>query len=636
MDDGASANNKENTPAATPSKRASRAAAKSPAKGAAAAAAAPKWVPRKPGRPKKGEERPKGEKPPKIRKERVAIPCPQCGKKHRNQDHLQKHIMVVHDKIKPFLCDICGYGTTLRVKMELHMATKHNEDKIMSYMCEVCDYKCGNQLHLRAHLQIVHLENLTPFECGVCQYQCRKRASVVKHMKIVHEKRRPFACTQCDKTFPVNSVLLRHIESVHDKVRPHKCEICGYAFAERRFMEKHIKAVHEKIKPVHCEHCDYKCVTRDTLARHMWHKHEREPRFNCHHCEAKYMKRTDLEKHCRDEHNQMYKAYVCDKCDYATDKKDRLEKHLQMDHNSAYFLQPRDTNGVPLKRPRGRPPKNGYPSLTITPTPPTNFIRPKIKKERRYSTSDDDEMEAFEMKVEDSDEDMAALDEDDFDWKPTGPAKKMTPSSSYKRPRRSIKRKAPVQIFVPKREIKSEDDEEPQVKDAKVEDEAGEESQEVVYETTTQEEEVPPPPSEVEYDNKIVSITKKEPDDPNEVDENGEKPVKFSVKTRGGEEGEAPIEFEVELKDQKLIASGQLEDQTQTVMSLLSESNVVDAILQNLAAVKPPPDTKPVEPVTPKKKWESKKFLCDDCGFTCASKTTLNTHKMFKHGKFKN
>ena len=33
-----------------------------------------------------------------------------------------------------------------------------------------------------------------------------------------------------------------------------------------------------------------------------------------------------------------------------------------------------------------------------------------------------------------------------------------------------------------------------------------------------------------------------------------------------------------------------------------------------------------------KKRWESKKFLCDDCGFTCASKATLNTHKMFKHG----
>ena len=75
--------------------------------------------------------------------------------------------MILFSGIKPYLCDICGYGTNLRVKMDLHMATKHNEDKILAYVCEVCDYKCSNQLHLRAHLQIVHLEGLTPFECGV-------------------------------------------------------------------------------------------------------------------------------------------------------------------------------------------------------------------------------------------------------------------------------------------------------------------------------------------------------------------------------------------------------------------------------------------------------------------------------------
>ena len=63
---------------------------------------------------------------------------------------------------------------------------------------------------------------------------------------------------------------------------------------------------------------------------------------------------------------------------------------------------------------------------------------------------------------------------------------------------------------------------------------------------------------------KIISITKKEPtedQDPNES-------IKFAVKTRGSA-NEAPVEFEVELKDQKLIASGQLEDQTQTVINSL-------------------------------------------------------------------
>ena len=85
----------------------------------------------------------------------------------KTYERIISYVWLFFSGIKPYLCDICGYGTNLRVKMDLHMATKHNEDKILAYVCEVCDYKCSNQLHLRAHLQIVHLEGLTPFECGV-------------------------------------------------------------------------------------------------------------------------------------------------------------------------------------------------------------------------------------------------------------------------------------------------------------------------------------------------------------------------------------------------------------------------------------------------------------------------------------
>ena len=107
-----------------------------------------------------------------------------------------------------------------------------------------------------------------------------------------------------------------------------------------------------------------------------------------------------------------------------------------------------------------------------------------------------------------------------------------------------------------------------------------EQSQEIVYETTSLEDHEQQVETTMDGASKIISITKKEPtedQDPNES-------IKFAVKTRGSA-NEAPVEFEVELKDQKLIASGQLEDQTQTVMNLLSEGNVVDAILQNLAGV---------------------------------------------------
>ena len=87
-------------------------------------------------------------------------------------------------------------------------------------------------------------------------------------------------------------------------------------------------------------------------------------------------------------------------------------------------------------------------------------------------------------------------------------------------------------------------------------------SQEIVYETTALEEHEQQVETTMDGTSKIISITKKEPtedQDPNES-------IKFAVKTRGSA-NEAPVEFEVELKDQKLIASGQLEDQTQTVIT---------------------------------------------------------------------
>ncbi len=42
----------------------------------------------------------------KVKKPRANIPCPRCGKMHRNEDHLEKHIMVVHEgkKEKIWFC----------------------------------------------------------------------------------------------------------------------------------------------------------------------------------------------------------------------------------------------------------------------------------------------------------------------------------------------------------------------------------------------------------------------------------------------------------------------------------------------------------------------------------------------------
>ena len=358
----------------------------------------------------------------------------------------------------------------------------------------------------------------------------------------------------------------------------------------------------------------------------------------------------------RTEHNQSYKAYVCDKCDYATDKKKRLDKHLAIDHsigNIGRFknLQCRDCKStfakpdqlsehtekvhgkklesyacIPAKRGRGRPPKHSFINTGYVPPSQQDLthIRPPAKRERTFYSSDEDE-----ESEPDSEEDLGQLDEDDYDWKPTAAglsAKKAQmlakrgPSKRGRKPKRP-----PMEIYVPKTEIKDEPsstleassaDEATAEEVTTIVDEHGQviaqdQPQEIVYETTYDDQ------AEVlDGSSKIISITKKEPtedQDPNES-------IKFAVKTRGNP-GEAPVEFEVELKDQKLIASGQLEDQTQTVMNLLSEGNVVDAILQNLAGVAQEQvgeilenqdgiaeedDLDHLEKIETRKRWESK------------------------------
>ena len=287
---------------------------------------------------------------------------------------------------------------------------------------------------------------------------------------------------------------------------------------------------------------------------------------------------------------------------------------------------------LPIKRGRGRPPKNAYLNLTTTANTDLTHIRPPAKQERTFYSSDEEE----DVNI-DSDEDLTLMDEDDYDWKPTGTgfsAKKAAQMSNKRGPsKRGRKPKVNheiEQIYVPKTEIKDD----PDADDIAAAEEITDEPTEVMtYETIAEDPETQIVQTEAGLDgtSKILSITKKEPMDDQDPNEG----VKFSVKTRAPGTDE-PVEFEVELKDQKLIASGQLEEQTATVMQLLSEGNVVDAILQNLTgALSGQPQqvqNEPIDEAPNKKRWESKKFLCDDCGFTCASKTTLNTHKMFKHG----
>ena len=156
---------------------------------------------------------------------------------------------------------------------------------------------------------------------------------------------------------------------------------------------------------------------------------------------------------------------------------------MAMDHTMAITRKgPKGTseaNVLPIKRGRGRPPKNSYVSTGPQPSDLTH-IRAPAKQERTFYSSDEDEDIAV-----DSDEDLAQMDEDDFDWRPTGTgfsAKKAQQMGLKRGPsKRGRKPKIynPVEVYVPKSEIKEEETEDDDEPIERVTDE----SQDIIYQT---------------------------------------------------------------------------------------------------------------------------------------------------------
>ena len=74
--------------------------------------------------------------------------------------HLDNHIAVVHNKIKPFKCDQCPYrAANIRDKAR-HVKEVH--EKVKPYMCNLCPYRAGRRTLLVKHLAKMHNETKLP------------------------------------------------------------------------------------------------------------------------------------------------------------------------------------------------------------------------------------------------------------------------------------------------------------------------------------------------------------------------------------------------------------------------------------------------------------------------------------------
>ena len=140
---------------------------------------------------------------------------PGCHWKFVFKNELMYHLRS-HSKEKPYLCDICGYAASTKVRLQRHNVTHTGERK---YHCEYCTYKAGNSTHLHRHMRI-HIGS-KPYKCPYCDYSCNTHENIRKHIAKTkkHEGMKVYPCKMC--TFGTNSSkeFRNHIFECHE------CEI---------------------------------------------------------------------------------------------------------------------------------------------------------------------------------------------------------------------------------------------------------------------------------------------------------------------------------------------------------------------------------------------------------------------------
>ena len=85
--------------------------------------------------------------------------CPICGKDFSNL----KHHMKVHNSEEE--CPECG---KMFRRLEIHIKTMHIPDNEKKVVCSECGKGCGNKYSLEKHMMNVHLK-LRPYKC---RYGC--------------------------------------------------------------------------------------------------------------------------------------------------------------------------------------------------------------------------------------------------------------------------------------------------------------------------------------------------------------------------------------------------------------------------------------------------------------------------------
>ena len=131
------------------------------------------------------------------------------------------------------------------IKEEGLNTAKSSRTKKVEY--GVC-HKIIYHKNLLRHIISVH-ERIKPFQCEKCASSFAEKSTLDKHIASIHEVEnnialnhegtKPYECDTCSTSFSQKESMLRHVATVHEGKKPFQCETCVSSFAEKRRLNEH-------------------------------------------------------------------------------------------------------------------------------------------------------------------------------------------------------------------------------------------------------------------------------------------------------------------------------------------------------------------------------------------------------------
>ncbi|KAI4285366.1 MAG: hypothetical protein L6R38_000722 [Xanthoria sp. 2 TBL-2021] len=202
----------------------------------------------------------------------------------RKHGTLQKHIAIVHEGRKPFLCDlqdpsgnVCGHGFDTAGKLRAHEGRVHGGQRFWCAICSVDNSDNSSAMLQQPKADAAgfstygalqqHIKTMHPPECSICGLVCSSHRELKSHVEVRHgttslDDRKTFICPEpgCGRAFTKKGNLNVHVEATH-KSKKYICgevaleslnnvegwdghDACGRALSTKGSLQNHIRTVH--------------------------------------------------------------------------------------------------------------------------------------------------------------------------------------------------------------------------------------------------------------------------------------------------------------------------------------------------------------------------------------------------------